>query len=154
MQGDKMNLIKIASMFFRNKNVFVGVPVIIKNSNGYILLGKRNANAPFYPSTWGLPGGMVEYGEKIEDAAIREAEEEIGVKIRIIRKSNNIYENFPNRQCRIHTIDIPYYAKIVNGFPKPKDETSEIGWFSPSSIENMFLAYSHKEILKGEGLIE
>jgi mutator protein MutT len=149
-----MNLIKIASRFFRNKHVFVGVPVIIKNSNGDILLGKRDDNAPFYPSTWGLPGGMIEYGERIEDATKREVEEEMGIKIRIIRKSNNIYENFPNKKCRIHTIDIPYYAKIIKGFPKPKDETSEVGWFSRSKIEKMILAYSHKEILRGEGLIK
>jgi hypothetical protein len=50
-------------------------------------------------------------------------------------------------------VDIPFYGKIIKGIPKAKDETKEIKWFKLSEIKNMKLAYSHKEILKGEGLI-
>jgi len=66
------------NLFFKlvkQKYVYVGVPVIIHNSKGEILLGKRNMNMPTYPGFWGLPGGMPEYGEKIENTAIREKKE-------------------------------------------------------------------------------
>lgn len=146
----------IFNLFFRfakQKYVYVGVPVIIRNSKGEILLGKRNKHMLTYPSTWGLPGGLPEYGEKLEDTAKREVKEELGVDIEIIKRSTNIHEHLPIKECKIHSIDVVYYAKIIKGIPKPKDETSEVKWFKSSEIKDMNLAYSHKEILKKEGLI-
>lgn len=149
-----MNLLQIASKFIRNKLAFVGVPVIITNSKGEILLGKRKENHIIYPSFWGLPGGMVEYDELIEDTAKREIKEELGVEIKILKRTKKIYENLPNKNCNFHTIDIPFYAKIIKGSPKPKDETSEVKWFKSSEIKKMKLAYSQKKILEDEGLIK
>lgn len=141
------------SNFFRNKYTFASAPAIILNFRGEILLAKRKANCVFYPSLWGLPGGMTEYDEKIEDAVIREVKEEIGVKIKIIKRARGIYEHLPNKECPFHMIDIPYYAKIVKGTPEAKDETQEVKWFKPKAIGKMKLAYEHKKVLKGEGLI-
>ncbi|HOF44080.1 MAG TPA: NUDIX hydrolase [Candidatus Pacearchaeota archaeon] len=146
----------LMNLFFKlvkQKYVSVGVPVIIQNSKGEILLGKRNMNMPTYPGFWGLPGGMPEYGEKIENTAIREVKEELDIDIKIIKKSKNVYENLPDKKCRFHSVDVPFYGKIVKGIAKPKDETKEVKWFKPSEIRNMELAYTHKEVLKGEGLI-
>jgi len=148
-----MKILKTALKFFKNKYVFAGAPAIIQNSKKKILLGKRSIDSPFYSDTWGLPGGMIEYKEKIEDSVRRELKEELGIDIKIVKRANGIYENFPNKKCNFHTIDIPYYAKIIKGIPKPKDETLDVRWFRPSEIKKMTLAYSHKEILKGEGLI-
>lgn len=148
-----MKILKIASKFIKNKYVFAGVPVIIQNDKNEILLGKRSIDSTFYPDIWGLPGGMIEYGEGIENAVKREVKEELGVEVKIIKRAYGIYENFPNKKCNLHTIDIPYYVKITKGTPKPKDETSEVRWFKPSEINKITLAYAHKEILKGERLI-
>jgi len=132
----------------------IGSPIIITNSEGKILLGKRSDNLLFYPSLWGLPGGVLEK-ETMEDSVKREAKEELGVDVEIIKRSENIYENLPNKKCSIHTIDIVYYCKIINGeIPEPKDETSKVGWFNPYEIEKMKLAYNHKQILKEEGLLK
>lgn len=150
----KSNLINLLAKWLKHKYAITGVPVIIKNSKGEILLGKRTKEMIFYPNLWGLPGGIIEYGEKIEDAAKRETEEEMGVKIKIIKKSKNIYEDFPKKECRFHLINIPIYAKIINGTPKPKDETSEVRWFKPSELKKMKLAYNHKKILQREGVIK
>jgi len=148
---------KIVNLFikwFKHKYVITGVPVIIQNSKGEILLGKR-ANKPiFYSGMWGLPGGMIEYGEKIEETARREIKEELGVDIKIIKRAKKVYEDFPKKECRFHLIDIPVYAKIIKGIPKPKDETQEVRWFKPSEIKKMKLAYTHNEILNGEGLLK
>lgn len=149
----KESIIKMVSKLINQKFVYVGVPVIIQNSKKEILLEKRDNNVLSYPNTWCLPGGMADYGEHIETTAEREVKEELGVDIKIIRKSSNIYENIPNKENRFHSVDIPHYAKIIRGVPRAKDETSEVRWFKPSEIRKMKLAYSHKEILKGEGLI-
>jgi ADP-ribose pyrophosphatase YjhB (NUDIX family) len=150
----KESIIKIASNFVKQKFVYAGVPVIIQNSKKEILLEKRNRKVLSYPDVWCLPGGMIDYGEKLVDTAKREVKEELGIDVKIIRRAKNVYENPPTKECKFHMIDIPYYAKIMkNDTPKPKDETSEVKWFKPLEIRKMKLAYDHKEILKGEGLI-
>ena len=148
-----MKLIRAFLNFVNRKYVYVGVPVIIQNSKGEILLEKRNNKVIYYPGFWGLPGGMPEYGEKLEDTAKREVKEELGLEIEIIGRSKNIYEGKPNKECKSHNVDVPYYAKIIKGKPKPKDETKDVKWFKSSEIKMMNLAYYHNEILEGEGLI-
>jgi 8-oxo-dGTP diphosphatase len=146
----------LSNIFFkliRQKYVYVGVPVIIQNSKGEILLGKRSNKVLSFPSMWGLPRGMADYGEKVEETARREAKEELGVDVQIIKRTNNIYQNIPTKECKFHSVDMPHYAKIINGIPKSKDETSEVRWFKPSEIDKINMAYAHKEILKREGLI-
>ena len=134
------------------KYVITAAPAIIVNKKGEILLGKRADNHIFYPSLWGLPGGMIEYKEHISDAVKREVKEEVSVAVVKIKRGKGIYEHFPNKECSFQMIDIPFFCEI-KGKPKPKDETSEVKWFKPSEIRKMKLAYTHKEILKGEGLI-
>lgn len=149
----KQEMVRFLLNFFKSKNVYAGVPVIIQNSKGEILLGKRRRNMATFPGFWGLPGGMPNYKEKLVDTAKREVKEELGVDIKIIKKSKDIYENFPCKKSGLHSVDVAHYGKIIKGIPKPKDETSEIKWFKPSEIRKMNLAYEHKKILKGEGLI-
>lgn len=108
---------------------------------------------PTYPSSWGLPGGMPEYKEKLSDTAKREVKEELGVDVKIVKVSNTLYPNYPSKKSKIHSVDVIYYAKIIKGIPKPLDETEEVKWFKPSEIKNMRLAYNHNEILRKEGLI-
>lgn len=149
-----MNLIKMFFNLIKQKYVYAGVPVIIQNSKKEILLGKRSKKSFTYPSVWGLPGGMADYGEKVEETAKREVKEELGVDVKIIKRASNVYQNTPTEVCIFHSVDIPHYAKIIKGIPKPEDETSEVKWFKPSEIKKMNLAYSHKDILKGEGLLK
>jgi len=149
----KDSILKIILKLIRQKYVYASSPVIIQNSKREILLGLRSKTMHAYASTWGLPGGMTEYGEKLNEAAKREIKEELGVDIKIIKVSNKFYENLPSKESKFHSVDIVQYGKIIRGIPKPKDETQEVRWFKASEIRKMNLAYSHKDILKGEGLI-
>jgi len=133
------------------KKVLAGVPVIIQNSKKEILLGKRSKNT-LYPLVWGLPGGLIEYGETFKQAAKREIKEEMGVTIEII-KVGKTCDSLPTKECPSQAINIPIYAKITKGKPLPKSETLEVKWFTKKQIRKMKLAYSHKQILKQEGLI-
>jgi mutator protein MutT len=147
-----IKLINLVLKWFKQKYVIAGVPVIVQNKKKEILLGKRGKQI-FYPNQWGLPGGMVEHGEPLKEAAIREVKEEMGINIKIIKKSSNVYEDFPKKECNLHLINIPFYAKIINGKPQPKDETKEVKWFKPEEIKKLKLAYNHNKILEEEGLI-
>ncbi len=149
----KMFLAKIFMKFFKVGFVIVGVSAIVKNSKGEILLGKRSKNHVAYPNYWGLPGGIANFNEPLTSTAVREVKEEMGIDVEIIKKGKDVYEEMPNKHSKLHALGTVFHAKIISGTPKPKDETSEVKWFKPSEIRKMSLAFSHKEILKGEGLI-
>lgn len=138
----------------KSRLIVIEVSAIIKNSKGEILLGKRSKLHPIAPNKWGLPGGMMDHNETLKDTAKREVAEEVGVKIKILKRSKNIYDSLPKGKWRIQSVTIPFYGKIIEGKPQPKEETSQVGWFKPSEIKNMNLAYKHKEILKKEGLLK
>lgn len=144
--------IKLGMNILSKKVIIPGVPAIIKNSKGEILLEKRAKNLILYPDYWGLPGGFIEIGETIEQAISRELREELGVKSKIIKYGKPAMQ-LKSKECPIQGLSTPVYCKITSGKPEAKDETAEIRWFSPKEIRNMNLAYIHKKILKNEGLI-
>ncbi|MDD5700164.1 MAG: NUDIX hydrolase [Candidatus Nanoarchaeia archaeon] len=143
--------LKFGLRLLANKRVTPGVPAIIKNSRGEILLGKRSKNVFTYPGYWGLPGGIIEYGETVEQAIKRELKEELGIESEFI-KYGKPYTDLPTKESPFHGIAIPVYCSI-KGEPESKDETSEVKWFKPKEIKEMNLAYNHKKILKQEGVI-
>lgn len=149
----KEKFLLLLTRFFNMEYSMLGSPVIILDKTK-ILLGKRASNSPLYPNLWGLPGGIVEKGERIETAAKREVEEELGIQIKVLKRSQNIFDqSIQFRKVSIRAINVPVYAKILKGNPRPKEETQEVRWFTPKELRKMKLAYNHKEILKEEGII-
>lgn len=138
--------------YIGSRKITSGAIAIIKNSKGEILLGKREKNHLIYSDMWGIPGGLIDYGETSEKAVIREIEEEVGVQIKIIKKGG-VYEKIPTKKFKFQTITFVYYGKIISGIPEPKDETSEVKWFKPNELKKMKLAYNQEEILEKEGII-
>lgn len=113
--------------------------IVIKD--GKILLVKR-AKDPF-KGRWALPGGFVEYGEKMEEAVTREVKEETGLDTRIIRLFG-VYSD-PERDPRGHTVSIVYCLKISGGKIHGGDDASEVGFFPLSSLPE--LAFDHADII-------
>lgn len=114
--------------------------VILKN--GKILLIKRG-NQPF-KGKWALPGGFVEYGEKTEDAVIREVLEETGLKT-IINQLVGIYSD-PKRDPRGHTISIVYNLEICNGKIESNDDACDVKFFNIRKLPK--LSFDHDSIIK------
>jgi len=114
--------------------------IIIKDDK--IVLIKRK-NSPF-KGLWALPGGFVEYGEKVEDTVVREAFEETGLKTKITNLLG-VYSD-PNRDPRGHTITIAYILDIINGKLKGGDDASDAKLFDLNNIPE--LAYDHNIIIK------
>ncbi|MFM5890323.1 MAG: NUDIX domain-containing protein, partial [Dolichospermum sp.] len=76
------------------------------------------------PLGWALPGGFVDYGETVEKAAIREAEEEIGLKVELIQQFL-VYSD-PCRDSRQHTISSVFLAPAT-GQPLAGDDAKGVG---------------------------
>lgn len=112
-------------------NIMVPViaSVLINQNNKYLLVQEAKAKAY---KLWNFPAGHVDEGESIEDAAIREAKEETGYNVELIRKIN-IYQKLAN-EVVIHTFE----AKITSGdLNFPPDEILDAKWFSFEEIKNM-----------------
>ncbi len=113
--------------------------VIIKDNK--LLLIKRK-NEPF-KNKWALPGGFVEYGEKVEDSVTREVFEETGLKTKI-NNFFNVYSD-PDRDPRGHTITLVYSLEIVGGNLKGNDDASEAKFFELDNLPE--LAFDHGKII-------
>jgi len=137
-----------------NTQPLLGVCNLIVDNQGKILLMKRPDNDYAYPDYWGLVAGLVECGETLEDALKREAMEEIGVEIEIIRFTGRYYDT-PGRHPTRTAISLTFRTRIVSGIPRPSqpEECVDVGWFTPEEVRNMELAFDHKQMLKDENLI-
>lgn len=124
------------------KKPSITVDAIILNEKEEILLVKRK-NEPFRDH-WALPGGFVEYGERVEDATIREVKEETGLEVEII-KLHNVYSD-PKRDPRGHTISIVYHCRVKGGNLKGGDDAKEAKFYK--FRRGLKLAFDHFKILE------
>jgi len=120
------------------RNPFPTVDIIIEINGGIILIERKNP-----PLGWALPGGFVDYGESLEDAAIREAIEETSLEISNLRLLG-CYSD-PSRDSRMHTISAVYVAK-GNGLPCATDDAAELKIFAMNDIPGQ-LCFDHSRIL-------
>ncbi len=105
---------------------------------GIILIKRKNP-----PHGWALPGGFVDCGESLEEAAVREAKEETSLDIKL--KSQFHTYSDPKRDPRKHTISTVYVA-AAQGRPKAQDDAQDIRIFTEEEI-NFPLAFDHQKIL-------
>ncbi len=96
------------------------------------------------PLGWAIPGGFVDYGESVETAAVREAQEEIGLQVELIEQFQ-VYSD-PNRDPRQHTISIVFLA-TATGEPQAGDDAKNLGLFESWRIPTN-LCFDHDKILK------
>jgi len=122
------------------RNPIPTVDIIIELQTGYIVLIKRK-NPPL---GWAIPGGFVDYGESLEDAAVREAEEETSLRVELIKQMHSYSE--PSRDPRHHTISTVFIAR-ASGKPSARDDAIEVGLFRENNLPHN-LAFDHGRILK------
>ena len=125
------------------KNPSLTVDIFIFDEDENFILIKRG-NEP-YKNYWALPGGFVDYGECVEDAAVREALEETSINVEL-KELVGVYSD-PSRDPRRHTVSIAYTAKGNMADMKADDDACDIAIFSKGDLENMNLAFDHEKII-------
>jgi len=122
------------------KRPVLTVDVLIRRNDGYVLVKRKNEA---YRGRWAIPGGLVEYGETVEQAAIREAKEETGLEVKLIRLVG-VYSD-PTRDPRGHYISIAYLAEAVSGELKAATDAEEVKVFERKPKR---LAFDHSRIFE------
>ena len=127
-------------MTWRNPSPTVDIIIeLIDRPNRPIILIERK-NEPY---GWAIPGGFVDYGESVENAAIREAFEEISLKVELVEQFH-VYSD-PKRDTRKHTLSVVFLA-IATGQPKAADDAKNLGIFSLWEIPQP-LCFDHEQII-------
>jgi 8-oxo-dGTP pyrophosphatase MutT (NUDIX family) len=119
----------------RARRIVPSVNVVVTNGAGEILLIRRTDNG-----NWALPGGGVDIGESLPQAAIRETREETGVDCEITGLSG-IYTDpghvilyTSNGEVR-QEFSVVLTARPTGGQPTPSTETSEVRWCAPADLD-------------------
>ncbi|EYB67789.1 NUDIX hydrolase [Deinococcus phoenicis] len=105
--------------------------LVLLDPAGRVLLGRR-VGVSYGTGLWGLPGGHVEPGEGLAEAAAREAWEEVGVRVNpadlhFLGVSRYDLDGMTGA-------DFLFLARTWEGRPEPRQHTSEVAWFAPDDL--------------------
>lgn len=115
------------------------VDVVIPSEGEIVLI--RRGSEPF-EGQWALPGGFVEVGETVEQAAVREAAEETGLAVEIAGLVG-VYSE-PERDPRGHNVSVAFLARVLSGEMQAATDASEVEVLDPDEVD---LAFDHAKII-------
>ncbi len=128
---------------------FIGVGAVIIDGDRALLI--RRGQPPLL-GEWSLPGGVLECGESLHDAAVREAREETGLTVEVLELLG-VYERVihdAEGRVQYHYVLLDYLCRRVSGELKAASDAAEVGWFHRDQLPALKLAYDANDVvLKG-----
>ncbi|MGA2694106.1 MAG: NUDIX hydrolase [Opitutaceae bacterium] len=125
----------------------VGVGAVIVAEGRALLI--RRGQAPLL-GEWSLPGGVLECGEALRDAAVREALEETGLVVEV-GDMLGVYERViraDDGRVRYHYVLIDFLCRAVGGDLKAGSDAAEVGWFRREELPSLKLAYDADDVVR------
>ena len=123
---------------FELKTPYVASDIIIRYQDGIVLIERKNE-----PAGWALPGGFVEIGESVEEAAVREAREETSLDV-VLLEQFHVYSK-PGRDPRFQTVTVVFIG-TGTGALKGRDDARRAEVFLPDNLPEQ-IAFDHKEVI-------
>ncbi len=123
--------------------------------DGLVLLGSRR-NPP-YDQVFSLPGGLVETGESLEEAALREVEEETGVRGEIVAFNGwrEVIHRDGEGRVQRHYVIASFAARWVSGEGEPGEELGRVIWADDAQTRALPLTQGLSELLeRARGILE
>ncbi|CAH1671777.1 ADP-ribose pyrophosphatase YjhB, NUDIX family [Hyphomicrobiales bacterium] len=116
--------------------------------NGKVLLATRTK--PPADQLWSLPGGKVEAGETLEQAALRELEEEVGVSARILgfNRHVEIFGRDAAGAVTHHFVVASFVGEWFAGEPRPGPEAGEVMWADPLKLGGLATTRELGDVLR------
>jgi 8-oxo-dGTP diphosphatase len=127
------------------KNPVPTVDLIVRKGNKILL--ERRGREPFTGMRC-LPGGHVDYGETVENAALRELKEETSIDAKLVGILGVFSD--PKRDPRGQRISVVFIADWINGDPVGADDAESAEWMSESEVraEKFSMAFDHSLIIR------
>jgi len=127
----------------------VGVGAVIVQDGRVLLI--RRGHAPLL-GEWSLPGGVLECGETLREATVREAREETGLVVETVEMLG-VYERVirsDDNRVRYHYVLIDFLCRPVSGDPQAGSDATDVRWFTREELPPLKLAFDANDVvLKG-----
>jgi ADP-ribose pyrophosphatase YjhB (NUDIX family) len=125
----------------------VGVGAIIIEGNRVVLV--KRAHPPIQ-GHWSIPGGVLEVGEMVREAAVREAGEETGL---IVEPGEllGVYDRIlrdPKQRVQYHYVLIDFLCRAVGGELLAASDATEVRWFTREELPTLNLAEDTLDVIK------
>jgi 8-oxo-dGTP diphosphatase len=123
----------------------VGLYVV---KDGKVLLVRRG-NEPG-KGKWSLPGGRIRFGERSEEAALREMREETGLEVRLRRVVDvvDVFWRSERGELLEHFVIVDFEAEVIGGELRPADDALDARWFSPEELKGLEMTESTRRFLE------
>jgi ADP-ribose pyrophosphatase YjhB (NUDIX family) len=124
------------------------VAAVIFDGDGRVLLVKRGR--PPREGTWGLPGGLLDLGERLEDGVKREVREECGVEIEV----GGLVAAFEPMQwdeagrLEYHYVVLDYWARLTGGDAAASDDAAALAWVRRDELDAYTLSADTRSVIE------
>jgi 8-oxo-dGTP diphosphatase len=125
----------------------VGIGIVIVNDGKIVLIKRGNEPGK---GKWSIPGGLVELGEHIDQAVIREAKEETCLTVtspRLVDVVDNV-DIDADGKVKYHYVIVDYLVKVVGGDIAAASDAEELRWVPFDEVESYVLTASFREFFE------
>jgi 8-oxo-dGTP diphosphatase len=118
---------------------------------GRVLLVERGRDP--LAGYWSLPGGVVETGERLEDALVREVFEETGLRVTADSIATVFERIMPDVSgaCEYHYVLVDFYCSITGGVLRPGDDSARVEWFPIDSLADLRMTEGTRQVIERTG---